>query len=183
MKIRVEDIPREGKRLVFKWGNDSFKGFTTIHDPYDMKVIDYLHVDIFLTREKNHIRVAGQINGKFEVQCHRCLEDFHYPVNINVETFLYKQSDISPGAEEEIELDREDLDQEFFDGVEIDVDLIVAEEIFLSLPQVMLCSENCKGLCPLCGTNRNINECNCSLMANSPFAALLNMKKSLFSSK
>ncbi len=183
MKVRVEDIPKEGKRLVFKWGNDSFRVFTTVHDPYDMKVIDHLLVDIFLNKEKNYIRVAGKINGEFEVQCHRCLENFRYPVDITIETFLYKQSDIRLDAEEEIELDREDLDQEFFDGVEIDVDLIVAEEIFLSLPQVMLCSENCKGLCPVCGTNRNINECNCTMITNSPFAELLNMKKSLFSSK
>ncbi len=181
MKIRVEDIPKEGKELVFGWDDISLKTFITPHDPYNIRIDEPLFVRMFLVKEKNYIRVRGKIEGGFFARCHKCLEEFTYPVNIKIETFLYSQTDFRVDTEDEIELDKEDLNQEFFDGVEIDIDLVVAEEIFLSLPQVLVCSDNCKGLCPVCGSNRNFSDCGCVNVVRSPFAELLSLKKTLSS--
>jgi uncharacterized protein len=48
-----------------------------------------------------------------------------------------------------------------FDGSAIDVDEIVKEQILLAVPTRMLCREDCKGICPECGADRNTGECNC----------------------
>jgi uncharacterized protein len=48
-----------------------------------------------------------------------------------------------------------------FDGEAIDVDEIVKEQILLAVPTRMLCREDCKGICPECGADKNTGECNC----------------------
>ncbi|MFP3869874.1 MAG: DUF177 domain-containing protein, partial [Syntrophobacteria bacterium] len=70
-----------------------------------------------------------------------------------------------------------DLDTEFYDGVTIDVDLIVAEQIFLALPQKPLCQPHCRGLCPGCGADLNYESCRCEKReTGSPFDVLLSLK-------
>ena len=77
----------------------------------------------------------------------------------------------------EIDLQPEDLDTEFFDGVTIDVDLIVAEQIFLALPQKPLCQRECAGLCSGCGADLNREECKCEkIERGSVFQALRSVK-------
>ena len=72
------------------------------------------------------------------------------------------------------------MDYEFFDGEEIDIDLLVVEQIVLALPFKALCSEECKGICPHCGANLNLEPCQCAgKQADSPFATLQAIKQRL----
>jgi uncharacterized protein len=61
-----------------------------------------------------------------------------------------------------MELQREDLDMEFYDGEAIDLGQIIQKQVILTIPFNPLCQENCKGLCPHCGTNKNKETCECS---------------------
>jgi uncharacterized protein len=75
--------------------------------------------------------------------------------------------------EEQKELEPDELLYEFFDGEVIEVDRLVAEQIFLALPVKVLCSEDCKGICPGCGANLNEEACRCRTAdRRSPFAKL-----------
>ena len=64
-------------------------------------------------------------------------------------------------AEEQHGLQEEDLNLAVFDGKAIELDALVREEILLALPGHVLCHEECKGLCPVCGINRNLGGCQC----------------------
>ena len=64
--------------------------------------------------------------------------------------------------EEELELLDHDLDFSTYSGNEVDVDELVLEQLELSIPGRVLCSESCKGLCPDCGINLNHESCNCA---------------------
>lgn len=75
----------------------------------------------------------------------------------------------------EIELSEEDMAVRFITGGEIDIDDIVIEQIYLSLPIKFLCSEGCHGLCPRCGTNLNQGECGCLKKNGHP--AFLKLKE------
>ena len=55
----------------------------------------------------------------------------------------------------------EDLNLAVFDGAAIELDDLVREEILLALPGHVLCREDCKGLCPVCGIDRNLSGCRC----------------------
>ena len=61
----------------------------------------------------------------------------------------------------------------YFEGDEIDLDPYVFEEVMLNIPIKALCSESCKGMCPTCGKNLNIGECQCEKAGASVLAEKL----------
>jgi uncharacterized protein len=85
-----------------------------------------------------------------------------------------------PGSEYEsgrvAELTEAEMSVSVFDGYAIDVDEIVKEQILLAVPTRMLCREDCKGICPECGADRNKGDCNCTTNDTDPrWAALKNL--------
>ena len=74
------------------------------------------------------------------------------------------------------ELTEAEMSVSVFDGDAIDVDEIVKEQVLLAVPTRMLCREDCKGICPECGTDRNTGDCNCVANDIDPrWAALKNL--------
>ena len=74
------------------------------------------------------------------------------------------------------ELTEDEMSVSVFDGEAIDVDEIVKEQIVLAVPTRMLCREDCKGICPECGTDRNTGDCSCATNDIDPrWAALKNL--------
>jgi len=64
-----------------------------------------------------------------------------------------------------------------FEGDELDLTELVREQILLNLPEQTFCNPDCKGLCPKCGQNRNLIDCNCEENETDPrWAALKNLK-------
>ena len=54
----------------------------------------------------------------------------------------------------------------------LDLDGFVTEEVVLALPSVILCRPDCKGLCPVCGRDRNESECGCEAPGDPRWSAL-----------
>ena len=68
----------------------------------------------------------------------------------------------------------ENLDEnDYLTGMDLDVDRLVYLEVLMSWPLKVLCKEDCKGLCPHCGADRNVTDCDCDKKQIDPrFAAL-----------
>ena len=49
----------------------------------------------------------------------------------------------------------------YYDGDRLDLGEVVREQVLLALPLKPLCREDCRGLCPRCGQNRNLGPCGC----------------------
>jgi uncharacterized protein len=85
------------------------------------------------------------------------------PVDVPVSTDF--ELEYIPGSDYEASgaaaLTEAELSVSVFDGEAIDVDEIVKEQIVLAVPTRMLCREECKGICPECGIDRNTGECKC----------------------
>jgi len=171
MRVRIDEIPESGRTLRFHWDEDRLRQFVPPGDPFNLKLLHPVNVLLFLNRNPDHIRITGKITGRLEVQCHRCLRPFALPLDEPVDIFLVS-NDRMPRDEEKV-LEPEELLYEFFDGEVIEVDRLVAEQIFLALPVKVLCSEACKGICPGCGANLNEEACRCSNAdRQSPFSKL-----------
>lgn len=171
MRIRVDEIPESGKLLRFHWDQNRFSHFLPPEDPFQLELLHPLNVKLEIRRETDHIRVTGTIKGSLRTACHRCLTTFAHPLDETVD--IYLMEDKGDLSEEEIELETEDLDYEFFDGEVIEIDQLVAEQVFLSLPFKVLCSDDCRGLCPRCGANLNEESCECDKTPiDSPFSIL-----------
>lgn len=93
-----------------------------------------------------------------ELECSRCLAPYPFAHD---EEFLLLLRRRVPIAGEEVSLDREDLDTYFYDDPVVPVAPIMEERIQMAVPMKPLCGDDCRGLCPRCGTDRNLSECNC----------------------
>jgi uncharacterized protein len=82
--------------------------------------------------------------------------------------------------DEDVELDEADTRTAFFTGTQLAIADILREQVLLALPMKVLCTIDCKGLCPNCGTNLNSGNCNCPKEDFNPHMdALLEIKRRL----
>ena len=101
--------------------------------------------------------LRADLAGELETPCARCLEPARVAVNAPL-AVTFVQADA-------VDDDSEDGDPDVirFAGNEIDVSDEVRDEIVLALPINPLCAETCRGLCPVCGGNRNQVACTCEV--------------------
>ena len=96
-----------------------------------------------------------------EIPCSRCLKMVQVPFEIDFE----KEFDFS-GQKEEASIELEET--EYIQEYSLDVDTLITEEMMLQFPMQTLCSDNCKGICDICGTNLNTGSCNCDQQGRDP---------------
>ena len=116
---------------------------------------------IDLTDEKLY-GAKGSIETIYSTECARCLKPLEIPLSAEADMML---SD-DPEAEEE-----DDLFVLTSDSVD-PADVLVPA-LILQVQMTYLCKEDCKGLCPHCGADRNVTDCDCDKKQIDPrFAAL-----------
>ena len=115
----------------------------------------------FNIRKVGHqIVVRGTVVGDVKLRCARCLGEFDFSVQEEVEIELRPVFDLERSGHD-LELGSDDLDIDFFVGDALDLGHIVAEQIALLIPMKPLCKEDCAGICSKCGAKRAENPCNC----------------------
>jgi uncharacterized protein len=115
----------------------------------------------------DEIRVRGRISAVLEVDCDRCAEPYAVPVEGPVKlSYQPALEDAHPGSEHEIHAG--DTEVGFYDGPGIDLTDVAREQVLLWLPMQRLCGPECKGICPVCGQNRNVADCQCGDRAADP---------------
>jgi uncharacterized protein len=111
-----------------------------------------------VTGALGEIRVSGRLIVQMEADCDRCLEPARFPIDSDF-TLYYRPVDEGYGDEKEI--DAGEAEMGFYDGEGLELNEVLREFVLLSLPMQRVCSEDCKGICPECGQNRNQIECQC----------------------
>ena len=137
---------------------------------YDYKTSENLIFEIEITRDDNSYLADGTIRGKLETHCFRCLKVITVDCNISC-AFL-----LSPdGNNKKDTFVQKDINEVLcLKDYVFDFKDVVEEVVNLSLPLRVLCSENCRGLCPYCGNNLNEHEeCSCSKDIIDPRMAVL----------
>jgi uncharacterized protein len=106
------------------------------------------------------VHVKGRVGVRLGLECGRCLEPFSMPLDHGLDLFYLPHQ---PGeeTEDEEEISERELVVAYYKEGRLDLGEIVREQIFLTLPMKRLCSEDCLGLCAVCGTNRNTAPCTC----------------------
>jgi uncharacterized protein len=123
------------------------------------------------------IRVTGHLTVTLEGSCDRCLERAAYPIDSDFDLY-YRPADTGPEAEE-IGIDEGEAEIAFYEGEGLVLEDILREFVLLALPMQRVCREDCKGICPVCGTHRNNVDCDCHLtMSDDRWAALKKLKSS-----
>ena len=107
---------------------------------------------------KAHIR--GTINAELTLDCTRCLEPVGKHIDVSFDDVFLDAGEEHHAGETEIEVKA--LDESLVPDGKIEIAEVVREQILLALPDQVFCSEDCKGLCPKCGANRNLIDCKCA---------------------
>jgi uncharacterized protein len=140
--------------------------FEHVYEPEEL-VLDEEHVRLTeppevrgsVKQSGHEVRLTGTIVARAEVDCDRCLKTVALPVETKFDVAYVPAEDYQ--RSEAAELQEEDLGLSIFDGETIDVDELVREQLLLALPARALCGEDCKGLCPTCGADKNTDPCDC----------------------
>jgi uncharacterized protein len=171
LEIDLSNIPPEGRDI-----DEALDAVSLgVEAGSDFRLDDGGRVSCHVTRGNDGlVQVTGSLAARLQLTCGRCLEPFAFDLREALD-LVYVPRSIGDGAtdEDEVSLSDHDMVIAFYDGEQLDLAEIVREQLVLSLSMKRLCREECRGLCAVCGANRNLGECGCPPSpAHSPFAPL-----------
>ena len=119
-----------------------------------IELISDIDYNLHLSKVIGGILISGGVTFQYKSNCGRCLEDFTAIIDKRIDIFLDEP-----------------------ERNEIDISEEIHEEIALALPDNSICSEDCKGLCVVCGQNLNEKQCSCegNFEEESPWSVLDNL--------
>ena len=131
-----------------------FSGASFSRDADDQyRVRDTVTLDLDVRKDGGKVRLAGRLDAALELGCCRCLEPFPWGVGVDVD-LLYLPASDNTGAGE-VRIEESDLHTAYYRDDQIDLGQLMEEQFQLALPMKPLCRDDCRGLCPRCGADRN----------------------------
>lgn len=167
MIIRVSELPGDG--LTIDWP-------AALGSPYQDPAWRLRHGRVTIRRDGDDVVLEGEVAATVPQLCARCAE----PASVDVRVPIDSRFIPRPAVVDNRELSADDLETEYYADDQIDLDAFLESETTLALPMRPLCREDCRGLCPVCGANRNAVPCTCAeAPPDSRLAALRDLKTRL----
>lgn len=145
----------------------------------DFRQVEPLEVRATAELVDGQIRVVGNLHTRIELVCARCLDTVIEEISRDFDLVYRPMTAIPP--DEEVQLNLDDTETAFFEGDGLFLADVLAEQVNLALPMKVICSPDCRGLCPHCGANLNNEECRCEKSGADPrLAPLARLKQDWF---
>ncbi|HUS17359.1 MAG TPA: DUF177 domain-containing protein, partial [Chloroflexia bacterium] len=163
MEFNVSQLMKEavGAKRTYEFGMPDLLLSEPLEGEERSIVARDVHGSVQFTRLRAQIRVVGRAEAQVELQCGRCLEPFVATIEAPLDELFNQTIDVVSGKPVEGPADPDDdsfaIDQNHI----LDLTEPVRQALLVALPMQPLHSENCKGLCPICGTNLNVTQCDC----------------------
>lgn len=161
MKVTVSEIPEVGIELELKERLSSEA----------VKVLSPVEAVLKIDKEGPDVLVRGVLSGDIELECSRCLKTFDVGIKSRMDIVFHPE--VVNKKEESHGLRADELETEFYKDDTLDVDNLLVEQLILNVPMKPLCSPECKGICPKCGTDLNLEQCNCETVEIDPRLKIL----------
>ncbi len=186
MKLLTDRLTEDPQENLFEgspeWLSEVLPDFEA-----DQTVVESLHFQVQAHKMGEDLYLDGQATGAFELGCGRCLKRYRQPVREPLRLVLEPAGARVPADPEGADALARDglvlsdeLETGWFRGPEVSLDHFLAEVVTATLPLKPLCREECSGLCPSCGVDRNETDCDCQEeRPASPFAALAGLREEL----
>lgn len=127
--------------------------FQKDHNRYRISDKNELHLRIHYVENKK-LEILGECQVTVVIPCDRCLEE----VNVKIPLDFHKKISVDPDHAD----DSDELDEtNFIDGYSLDTEQLFRNELLVGWPTKILCRDDCKGICSVCGQNLNEGTCNC----------------------
>ena len=112
------------------------------------------------------IRLRGQFAGKVRVPCARCVEPVQIPLAAQFD-LIFRPAGVDSDAPER-SITAPETEIGYYQKNSLALEDVLREQVLLALPVRTLCKPDCKGLCPRCGANRNLQPCTCEQGPSDP---------------
>jgi uncharacterized protein len=184
LRILVDRLLESPQRLESVESAEWLRAGLGLDDEAAGAVCEEVKVSVDAYRMGEDLFLAGEATGAVELACSRCLTRYRQPIRERFRLVLEPAGTRVPAdpqgadslARDGVYLSDE-LESGWFQGSEIQLDRLLLEQISLGLPVQPLCREECRGLCPRCGVDRNVESCTCApVRPPSPFAVLARLR-------
>lgn len=153
MLINLSDVLSEQHKTVEETVPMEMEGVQLQSGAFPIVGKEPVHVVVSHVKDRE-LRIKAEGKIQVMIPCDRCLKDVNQEFVLDIEKYV----DLNVSDAELVE----GLDESnFIDGYHLDVDKMLFNEILIGWPTKVLCSEDCKGICNVCGQNLNLGTCNC----------------------
>ena len=159
MIIDIERLPRKGMKI-----SRDFEFLSVDLVEENAVFLEPVHVEATVKKIGEEIAIKGKITTRISFNCSRCLVPFEFPIDSQFD-LVYLPEELEEVKEE---LDPEDLTQLFYYNRKIDLKEVILEQLNLTFPVKPLCTENCQGICPVCGKIIKGGKCSCVSEKSDP---------------
>lgn len=177
MLIQIDRLKRRPRRIEIE---EQASGFEVLRELIDQGAVDFrtpVRGNLTATWSGEVIEVAGHIETTVNLPCGRCLKPVTSHLDVELLLCYSELADDEVADAEEVEIRAEELGLITFSGTEIDLRPDIEQEIVMALPQLIVCAEDCRGLCPVCGIDLNQGQCSCERpVFHTGLAALKNFR-------
>jgi len=159
LQVSISKIPAEGVDI-----DEPVNGALLAIDPEELTTAQDGRFKARIERaDAGSLHVRGHLRLQTSGPCARCLADTPLTVDQELDLFFLPESQAfaENDDEEGAELQDRDLVVAFYKGDVLDLGAMVREQVLLAQPMKRLCREDCKGVCPSCGADRNLSVCGC----------------------
>lgn len=162
--LDITDIPAEGRQFILDDQSLLTEGLAEFGMAY--RLDGHFCSSFTVIPASRGVVVRGALQACLVEPCDRCAS----PAHVLVDQAFDLYEDESPSGEEP-------LGQTFLrrkgKTLELNAGALLWEEFLLGLPTKPLCRPDCKGLCPVCGVDRNVETCDCMRSGDDPRLAAL----------
>lgn len=141
--------------------DDIRQDFAYEFDAEDDLISSIVSVKGYVKNSTGIVSISAEADFSVSTQCAKCAKDISKKLKVSVDHFLIDQLN-----------DEDNDDYIVVENMSLNLDELVLEDIFLSLPSRFLCKSDCKGLCPYCGKDLNDESCGCKKPIDPRLAAL-----------
>ena len=153
MLINLSDVLSDQHKTVEETVPLTMEHIRLKSGDYPVVESEPVHIQVEHIREKE-LRICADARLSVMIPCDRCLEDVRHEFTLN----FTKHVDVGLS---DAELTEELDESNFIDGYQLDADSLVFHEVLSEWPEKVLCREDCKGLCSVCGRYLNTGSCDC----------------------
>jgi len=174
MRVNIDEIKEGGLDRAWDLSPEQLDQMLE-GDPAGYRARASAQVEAHLDRLGSRVFLRARSRGQLSAPCGRCLKATTLELPIDFALTLAPEEPDEPAGDEAGDHPKRrvagsfaEADEETYSGREIDLDPLIREQLLLALPPYPLCREDCHGLCPACGQNRNERECGCDTRVPDP---------------
>ncbi len=152
------------RELVEASGRFEADESVAIDDAMGGEIVAPCHVEVEFRQSHDTIHFTGTVATTLLTQCHRCLDPVRQDLAGDFELMVRRGDHAAEAGDDLVTLPLHQYD--------VDLGPYVHEAIVLGTPMIVVCREDCRGLCPSCGVNLNRETCACRPSGDSRWDAL-----------